>query len=363
MAVTREGASEGFNDGATPSTEAVTVPGDATLMVITATYGDATANAGISAASLDGDPFTQIGDYNSDTADAMVDTWYLANPSTGSQTLSWTFTEAISEGPGWIVTYYKGCDTADPIRDFDSQANSGSSPTETGSFDSGTDDLCVVATADYGQAADSAPTDKGQTEDEAQSSAGPQGSVGDKAGGGASETMWFGGDTYSGAVAFSIKVAGGAATQTLYPDAIASLEAFGSDKLNFGLSMSGLPSAEAFGTQKLNHRIEPSAISSLEAFGTQKLNYAIAAAGIASVGAFGTPKMKLFLLPTSISSLESFGTPGALDFILKMAGIPSSEVFGALTVVGGVSITERVFIVTTPGLVNISTSGDLVEKT
>ena len=213
MAVTREGTSETFNDDTTPGTEAVTVPGDATLMVIHAHYWDATANAGISAASLDGDSFTQIGDQNSSTDDAMVDCWYLANPSTGSQTLSWTFTEAISEGPGWAVTYYKGGDTTDPIRDFDAQTNAGTDPSETGSFDSNTDDLCVVSTADYGQSADSAPTDKGQTEDQASNTGeGPQGSVGDKAGGGASETMWFGGDTYATAVAFSLKVSGGEPT-------------------------------------------------------------------------------------------------------------------------------------------------------
>jgi len=121
------------------------------------------------------------------------------------------------------------------------------------------------------------------------------------------------------------------------PNAISSLEAFGTSKLNLKVTPSAIASLEAFGDTKLNLKILASAIISLEAFGTAKLSLRIFASAISSLEAFGSPKVNLRILASAISSLESFGT-AKINQRIKAVAIASAEAFGnaTLLVVGRV---------------------------
>lgn len=143
--------------------------------------------------------------------------------------------------------------------------------------------------------------------------------------------------------------------QKLYPDGIASLEAFGDAGLNmkifpssvtseedFGTAMlklrllvASVTSQEGFGDTKLNHRIEPSAIGSLEAFGDAviKLVQSLYPDGIVSSEIVGNAQLNLRLLLSAIESLETFGTANvAISQFLGVDGILTGEVFGDHTV-------------------------------
>jgi len=129
----------------------------------------------------------------------------------------------------------------------------------------------------------------------------------------------------------------GSRESLLSPSSIDSTEAFGTNKVNLGVSPNAISSLEAFGTSKLNLKVTPSAIASLEAFGDTKLNLKILASAIISLEAFGTAKLNLRILASAISSLESFGT-AKINQRIKAVAIASAEAFGnaTLLVVGRV---------------------------
>jgi hypothetical protein len=93
----------------------------------------------------------------------------------------------------------------------------------------------------------------------------------------------------------------------------------------------------------LGNTIAPSAIASAEAFGTQKLNLKLAPSGIASAQAFGTSRIILYLFPSSIASAEVFGT-SKINFTLLLSGIASAEAFGSASIFGRIArIIQRVW--------------------
>lgn len=132
--------------------------------------------------------------------------------------------------------------------------------------------------------------------------------------------------TISGSV-FDLNLQEAAGTQTLYPDAIASAEAIGTLKANFGLAMSGIATAEALGSPQANLKLAPSAIASAEALGTAKLDYILAMTGISSEEAIGSHALGGFIGPDGIESAEAIGSH-QLNLPLALSGIESAEAFG-----------------------------------
>jgi hypothetical protein len=139
---------------------------------------------------------------------------------------------------------------------------------------------------------------------------------------------------------FTVARVTGTGAQTLGPSAIASLEAFGTQQLNFALALSAIESLEAFGTQQLNLPIALAGIETLEAFGTQQLNLALALSAIESLEAFGTQQLNFALALTGISSLEVFGDPTVqADQIIVLSAIDSGETFGVVLIPSGMGRT------------------------
>lgn len=129
-------------------------------------------------------------------------------------------------------------------------------------------------------------------------------------------------------------VTAGGATQTLYPDAISSLEGFGGDKVNFILpSIGGIASLETFGLSKFVLYLLPSGIISLEGFGTDKINFTLLPSGILTAEGFGDGKLNFRLFPAGVESAEIFGshTVTLLSGVqyLSPSSIASVEAFGS----------------------------------
>lgn len=185
-------------------------------------------------------------------------------------------------------------------------------------------------------------------------------------------------------------LAAAAGAQTITPSGIASVETFGTAKINTKVAATGIASTEAFGTAKINMRVAATGIATAEAFGaavlapgavaiapagiasTETFGSAIVAsgativapsgiasaeafggatllagavtitpAGMASLEAFGTAKINARIAATGIASLEAFGSASLTSNAkITINGIASTEAFGAATVVpAGVTIT------------------------
>lgn len=94
------------------------------------------------------------------------------------------------------------------------------------------------------------------------------------------------------------------------------------------LSPSGIATLEAFGTDKVNRYVKPSGLATLEAFGTDKINRYAKPSGIATLEDFGMPAAVLSgvtLIPSAISSAEVLGTGKLIIFICPSAKIVGSD--------------------------------------
>ena len=147
MAVTRTGSVGEFHeDSLGAESDTVTVPSDATLMVVMACgYSEndmfdlGVADDGeITNVTLNSDTFINIEEIGDDQAESPYwygasSQFYLVNPSTGSQTLAWDWIGNGNAGEGVHIQYafYKGVDTADPVRDRDNAAGYGNQTTDT----------------------------------------------------------------------------------------------------------------------------------------------------------------------------------------------------------------------------------------
>ena len=123
----------------------------------------------------------------------------------------------------------------------------------------------------------------------------------------------------------------------IYPNSVASAEAFGSPTFSLGpgfMSLVGIASAEAFGSPTLKLKIYPTSVSSAEAFGTPTLTAAITGIGgiasgeVVSAVSFTT----LFFNPTGIASAEAFGLPKIKMTAGTFGGIATAEAFGTPTI-------------------------------
>jgi hypothetical protein len=119
MAVERIGSVVTLTSGANNSSNAVTVPSDAELIVVlVGGFRNVTNYFTGGSVTLGGEALTAaiVGDGN--TAETMLAGFYRANPLTGSRTLAWDWvgTAVASTGVVLHVAFYKGLDTSDPIR-------------------------------------------------------------------------------------------------------------------------------------------------------------------------------------------------------------------------------------------------------
>lgn len=127
-------------------------------------------------------------------------------------------------------------------------------------------------------------------------------------------------------------------TQTILPDAISSVETFGSPTIAGPIIAIGITSDEAFGTPKIEGFIIVPSIASSEAFGMTKLNLELLPDGIASAEAFGTAKVNLIVFPSGITSEEAFGALQVNLHILAQA-IASAEALGAPVIAGPITVS------------------------
>jgi len=113
---------------ATPASQSVTVPGDATAAYLFWFYYVASDGSGLSAATLNGNAPAQTFEVPVSTAafenGTGVAAWY--NPATGSQTLDVDWDATPIYGPNCVVVYTKGGDLT-AWRDADGDAASAAS--------------------------------------------------------------------------------------------------------------------------------------------------------------------------------------------------------------------------------------------
>ena len=161
MAISQTGTPEKIESNSTGD-HSVTVPSDCTLIVIAYAGWSGAGNA-LSSASLDSDSFTEAAEIEGGSGtNPGTGLAYLANPSTGSQTLSMTFEGDAVDDFSVVVSYWKGVDTSSPSRDS-ATAGDYASPVTTPSFDVEDGDVALVAVGTYEEYVDASPTGSGQT--------------------------------------------------------------------------------------------------------------------------------------------------------------------------------------------------------
>lgn len=146
----------------------------------------------------------------------------------------------------------------------------------------------------------------------------------------------------SGGVSRYYEVLPGTYADWTWPDNAPSLTAqanFLSSIAGWGilvLSPSGIASLGAFGTDKVNRNVKPSGVATLEAIGSHVLSISgartLIPSGIATAGVFGAAKFLFHLLPPGIATLQGLGSP-KLNYKLALAGIASGEALGALSLI------------------------------
>lgn len=135
---------------ATSGSTAITVPADATAVVLFYNFWESGGDAGAQSFSIDGDPFV-LGDFTTTAGEAPAAGVYtLVNPSTGSQNLAWNWTagNARTGGGGIYLVYVKGVDTADLVRDADT-AGALTTGSVSLTLDSTSTDLVLAMGASY----------------------------------------------------------------------------------------------------------------------------------------------------------------------------------------------------------------------
>lgn len=142
----RTGSAAEVTSSANSGSTSVTVPADATLMVVGVGgfFGTANQFSGGSV-TIAGASLTAISGADASTSFWQGVIFYRVNPTTGSQTFAWDWVGAGAPDAGVSLTYafYKGIDTGSPLKDsFASQA--AGSPTATDSMTATTGD-CIVA--------------------------------------------------------------------------------------------------------------------------------------------------------------------------------------------------------------------------
>lgn len=204
--VTRTGTPTLLQSSTDPDSGACTVPADCTLVVAYFGYYG-TVNRVISACDINSVAFTHVITQSDNTGYGYTSIWYLINPATGAQTFSWDWDGAVTTGANIYLVYYKGVNTASPIRGSGFAANA-ANPSESSSFNTAVGDLIqLVVYSGDGADAQADPADKGQTEilDSGVYNA-SEIAIGEKAGTSGTTTTWSSGE-YDSHCAISITVA------------------------------------------------------------------------------------------------------------------------------------------------------------
>lgn len=101
--------------GANPAGQSITIPSDATAVVMCAAFWASTQPSGLSSATLNGNAPSrngqlETGQLTSNAPATMYAIW--DSPATGSRTLDPAWTVSPDEGPTCIVFFVKDCDVA-----------------------------------------------------------------------------------------------------------------------------------------------------------------------------------------------------------------------------------------------------------
>lgn len=166
MAIVRTGSVSTFEFSENAHSTAVTVPADAEFCFVGVTGYDLGPTASYFSSgtlTLGGQAMTAIaGDGNSGMFMGAV--FYKTLPLTGSQTLAWDWAGTSNAGNGvmFLVAFYKGLDTASPIRSQDA-GQQAANPHATGTLTALSGDLIVAWMWQFASA-DSTITWTGATE-------------------------------------------------------------------------------------------------------------------------------------------------------------------------------------------------------
>lgn len=140
MAIERTGTAVTIGSYNNSDSQSITVPADCTLAVIS--VADANAAGTVSINSVNAT-------FDVSASDNWLRVYHLPSPSTGSQTFAWSGFPLMS-GLAVIIAFYKGVDTASPVRDSDSAVGSSSPGTATTpSMTSQSGDMAVAGCAAY----------------------------------------------------------------------------------------------------------------------------------------------------------------------------------------------------------------------
>jgi hypothetical protein len=151
MAITQTGATQQFSISSSAQTgtvsTAITVPADAELVHVAVTHYNGAAGGLASLTFTKGGVDTIMvkatgGDAS--TSFMQVAVFTLVSPDTGTnKTLKWSWSGASSSSSQkWAVSFWKGIDTASPVRDSDG-AQAGGVPFTTPMITAQTDDLAL----------------------------------------------------------------------------------------------------------------------------------------------------------------------------------------------------------------------------
>ena len=147
--VQRTGEVTTINSYSASDSTSINVPADAELAVFAAAHYDSTNNDDLASASLGGSGMTIERQDSSDGNDGYTSMAFLANPSAGSQTLSWTWDSIREDGAVIFVAFYKNVDTSgDPIRDAGGEQQGDYNAT-TGSLTMSDGDMMVAVAFNY----------------------------------------------------------------------------------------------------------------------------------------------------------------------------------------------------------------------
>ena len=153
MAVTSTGSVVTIASSANTGSQSVTVPSDATLMIVSAggyTAGGEATFWTTTAITLNSVQATRIRVDASNSEQSSV-LYQLANPAIGSQTFAWDWngTAAVTEGTTIIIRFYKDVNTTTPIRSNGGQYNATSGAATTGALSHEDGDMVVATFSHY----------------------------------------------------------------------------------------------------------------------------------------------------------------------------------------------------------------------
>lgn len=147
----RVGTPEQFCSNLNTSTQAITVPANANFAVVLMAGFEADAeflSSAVVSMTINSVSMTSSANADTSTSAMMAGTFYLTNPSTGSQTFAWDFvgTDTTYGGVQFYIVYYAGVNTSTPVQSTGGeQATDGDATTGSLAADSG-DAFVGVAT-------------------------------------------------------------------------------------------------------------------------------------------------------------------------------------------------------------------------